>query len=190
VIAAIVAAEVAFWVVLISGLVARYVARRERLSRVLLLCVPGVDLLLVTFVGIDIARGAEPSRGHALAAVYLGVTVAFGHAIITWADARFRHRFAGGPRPQKPPKGSRQEARAVWREWLRLVLAVGIASALLLVMIALEGEGAPSSTDELGRDPYWGTMATMGVVTAIWFLAGPAFQGRGDPARDRRPPTG
>lgn len=184
-IAAIVAAEIAFWVVLVAGLTTRYVLRRERLSRVLLLCVPGVDLLLVTFVGIDIARGAEPSQGHALAAVYLGVTVAFGHSIIAWADARFRHRFAGGPRPVKPPKGSREAVRALWAEWLRLLLAVAIASVLLLAMIALEGEGVPASTDELGKDPYWGTMALMGIITAIWFLAGPAFAGTGDPAKDR-----
>lgn len=184
-IAAIVAAEVAFWVVLAAGLATRYVLRRDRLSRVLLLCVPGVDALLVTFVGIDIARGAEPSQGHALAAVYLGVTVAFGPSIVAWADARFRHRFAGGPRPVKPPKGSREESRAVWREWLRVVLAVAIASVLLLGMIALEGTGIPASADELGQDPYWGTMATMGIVTVIWFLAGPAFQGTGDRAKDR-----
>jgi len=182
-IVAIAAAEIAFWVVLAAGLGARYVLRRPRLSRVLLLCVPVVDLLLVTFVAIDIARGAEPTQGHALAAVYLGVTVAFGHAIVGWADARFRHRFAGGPPPTKPAKGSRDEVRGLWREWFRVVVAVAIASVLLLVMIALQGTGVPSSSDELTRDPYWGTMATMGIVTGIWFLAGPAFAGTGGPRR-------
>lgn len=186
-IVAIAAAEVAFWVVLVAALVARYVARRERLGRVLLLCVPGVDVVLVSLVGIDIARGAEPSQGHALAAVYLGVTVAFGHSIVRWADARFRHGFAGGPPPRKAPKGSRREARAAWTEWLRLVLAVAIAAALLLGMIALEGEAVPASSEELARDPYWGTMVILGIVTVVWFLAGPASQGRGDAARDRGP---
>lgn len=178
-IVAIAAAEIAFWVVLVSGLGARYVLRRPRLSRVLLLCVPAVDVLLVSFVAIDVAGGAEPTRGHALAAVYLGVTVAFGHSIVAWADARFRHRFDGGPRPTRPPKGSPAEVRALWREWLRVVLAVLIAGALLLGMIALEGTGVPASTEEASKDPYWSTIVLMGIVTAVWFVAGPAFAGRG-----------
>lgn len=178
-IVAIVAAEVAFWLVLAAGLTTRYVLRRQRLSGALLVCVPLVDVALLCFVAVDIARGAPPSQGHALAAVYLGVTVAFGHSLVRWADAHFRHRFAGGPKPVKPAKGSRAEVRALWIEWFRVVLAVGIAAVLLLVMIALDGFDIPTDKAELTANPYWSTMAVAGLVTVIWFLAGPAFAGRG-----------
>lgn len=181
-IVAITAAEAAFWVFLVAGLAARYVLRRTRASRLLLLCVPLVDVALLCFVAIDIAGGAPPSRGHALAAVYLGVTVAFGHSMIGWADVRFRHRFAGGPRPVKPAKGSRTEVRGLWTEWLRVVLSVAIASALILVMILIDGFAVPTSLDAAAQDPYWGTIVVMVMVTGVWFVAGPATAGR---ARDR-----
>lgn len=178
-IAVIFAAEAAFWVFLVAGLAVRYLARQEQLSIWLLRCVPLVDVVLVALVAVDLARGAEPSRAHALAAVYLGFTVAFGHATISWADAWFRYRFSGGPRPNKPAKGSRQEVLALWREWLRVLLGSAIACGLLLVMLAIEGSIVPRSAEEAGQHPYWSTMSLLGIVTAIWFLAGPAFAGRG-----------
>lgn len=178
-IGAIVTAEVAFWVVLLGGLTTRYVLQRQRLSSALLLAVPLVDIALVCFVAVDIARGAPPSQGHAIAAVYLGVTVGFGHSLVRWADARFRHRFAGGPRPVKPAKGSQAAVRALWAEWFRVVVAATVAAALLLVMIALDGSPMPRSEDQLAGSPYWSTLGTVGLITVIWFLAGPAFAGRG-----------
>lgn len=177
-IAAIVAAEIAFWVVLLGGLTARYVLRRQRLSTALLVSVPLVDVALLCFVAIDIVRGAPPSQGHALAAAYLGITVAFGHSLVQWADARFRHRFAGGPKPVKPPKGSAAAVRALWVEWYRVVVAAAVTAAMLLVMIALDGSPIPRSREDLTASPYWSMMATAGLITGIWFLAGPAFAGR------------
>ena len=178
-IAAIFAAEAAFWVFLVAGLAARYLARQERLSSWLLRCVPLVDVVLVALVAVDLARGAEPTQAHALAAVYLGFTVAFGHATISWADARFRYWFNRGPKPDKPAKGSRAEVLALWREWLRVLLTSAIASALLLVMLAIDGSIVPGSAAEASQHPYWSMMSVLGIVTAIWFLAGPAFAGRG-----------
>jgi hypothetical protein len=35
----------------------------------------------------------------ASAPAYLGFSVVFGPSVIRWADARFAHRFAGGPPP-------------------------------------------------------------------------------------------
>ena len=177
--AAIVAAESAFWALLALGLGLRYVGRHNRLSLWVLRCVPVVDVLLVAFVAADVAAGAPPNRGHALAAVYLGVTIAFGHSTIAWADRWFRYRFAGGPRPTKRAKGSRAAVRAIWREWLRVVLAVAVAAALILGLIAATASPIPADVATLSTSPYWATLAQMGVITVIWFLAGPAFAGRG-----------
>jgi hypothetical protein len=186
VIAAIIAAEVAFWVLLLGGLALRYLVRARRLSTLVLLAVPLVDLALLVLVAVDVLRGASPTQPHALAALYLGITVAFGHHIIQRTDAWFRHRFAGGPKPLKPPKGSTAEVRAIRREWFRVVLAATLGATCLLVMIALEGWHPPASVEDAARHPYWATLLLLPIVTAVWFLAGPAFAGRGNPARDQQ----
>lgn len=183
-IAAIIAAEVAFWVLLLGGLVLRYLLRARLLSTVVLAAVPLVDLALLILVTVDVMRGAEPTRPHGFAALYLGITIAFGHHIIQRTDAWFRYRFAGGPRPLKPPKGSTAEVRALWLEWFRVVLAAVIGAACLLVMIALEGWHVPASISSASTHPYWATLLLLPIITVVWFLAGPAFAGRGDSTRD------
>src|SRR5918999_5442410 len=116
-VALIVATEIAFWVVLAAGLVARYLLGRRRLGAILLAGVPLVDLVLLTATVIDLRGGATAEVGHGLAAAYIGFSVAFGHSVIRWADARFAHRFAGGPPPQRPPRHGRARARYEWREF-------------------------------------------------------------------------
>ncbi|NDK91501.1 hypothetical protein GYA93_18235 [Gordonia desulfuricans] len=185
-IAAIIVAEIAFWVLLLAGLALRYVARARRLSTLVLAAVPVVDLALLVLVAVDVTRGAPPTRPHAFAALYLGITVAFGHHIIQRTDAWFRYRFAGGPKPLKAPKGSTAEVHAIWREWFRVVLAAALGASCLLIMIALEGWHTPASVDDAATHPYWATLLLLPIITAVWFLAGPAFAGRGDPTRDRQ----
>lgn len=182
-IVAIVAAEVAFWVVVVTGLALRYLARAPRAGGVVLAAVPLVDLALVVFVAVDVAHGAPPTVGHALAAVYLGATLAFGRPLVHAADVRFAHRFAGGPAPVRPAKGSRAAVRALWVEWARVVVAAVIAAVGLGVLLLVEGHGLPRDLDEAGAHPYWGTLLLLASVTGIWFLAGPAFAGRGRPSR-------
>lgn len=188
-IAAIVTAEVLFWAFLLGGLALRYLVRARRASTVALAAVPFVDVALLVFVTIDVARGADPSHAHALAAIYLGFTIAFGHSLVRWTDTHFRHRFAGGPAPTRPAKGSRAEVRATWIEWARVILAAAIASAGLAAMLMVEAGPIPTSIEDAAQHPYWATMLLLGVIVAIWFLAGPAFAGRGsDESSDQQTP--
>src|SRR5918998_1454330 len=117
-VAIIVGAEIAFWVVLAAGLVARYLLGRRTLGAVLLAAAPAVDLVLLTASVIDLSRGASAGFAHGLAAAYIGFSVAFGHSVIRWADARFAHRFAGGPPPPPRPRGW-AKVRRDWAEWCR-----------------------------------------------------------------------
>jgi hypothetical protein len=55
------------------------------------------------------ARGGVAALPHGLAAVYMRVSVAWGQRLVAWADARFAHRFAGGP----PPPGRVGECPAL-----------------------------------------------------------------------------
>ena len=111
----IVATEIGFWVLLGAGLTARYVLRSRRLGGVLLASVPLVDLVLLAATVADLRGGATAGASHGLAAIYIGVSVAFGPSIIRWADARFAHRFAGGPAPARPRAPARSTpAASAW----------------------------------------------------------------------------
>ena len=107
--ATIVACEILFWVLLLGGLTARYVARRRRLGAVLLAAAPLADVVLLAVTAVDLRAGSEADWTHGLAAVYLGFSVAFGPMWMRNADERFAARFGGiapaGPvrRPARRP---------------------------------------------------------------------------------------
>jgi hypothetical protein len=138
--ALIVATEIAFWVLLLSGLTARYLLRRPRLGAVLLIATPLVDVVLLAATIADLRGGATAAFTHSLAAVYIGVSVAYGHAIIRWADVRFAHRFAGGPAPVRAPRSGRAHAAHERRGWLRHLLAWAVGGGLLLAGVAVVGD--------------------------------------------------
>ncbi|WP_165986129.1 hypothetical protein [Streptomyces sp. YIM 98790] len=145
----IAAAEAGFWVVLAAGLAVRYLLRSERASRVLLYSLPLIDILLLAATAIDLRRGAEPSGEHGLAALYLGFTVAYGHTVIAWADARFAHRFAGGPPPPRPPEYGAARARYEGRLWLLTLGAVAMSLLVLEGLIRFAAEPAGGGAEVL-----------------------------------------
>lgn len=177
--AAIAICELAFWVVLAAGLVARYALRLRRTSAVLLVSTPLLDVALLVIAVVDLRRGGEASGVHGLGAAYLGFSVAFGHSVIRWADRWFAYWFAGGPRPVKPPKHGPERVRREWREWGRCVLACGIAGAVLVLLSFVVG--TPERTEALWSGPD-GWLARLGLVTGIWFLAGPLWTSGSTPA--------
>jgi hypothetical protein len=136
----IIASEIAFWLILVAGLATRYALRRPRAGMALLVATPFVDVVLLTVTTIDLRGGGEAALPHALAAVYIGVSVAWGHRIIRWADARFAHRFAGGPPPERPPRTGPQHAARQRREWLRHLLAWAIGTSLLGLGVLFVGD--------------------------------------------------
>ncbi len=141
IVALIVAAEIAFWVVLAAGLGARYLLRMPRLSSALLLCVPLIDVLLLAATVLDLRNGGEPSHAHGLAALYLGFTVAYGHTMIAWVDGHVAYRLGRGPKPPQAPKGGWARARHEWRLWTLTLLAVAIACVVLQGMVWGIGDG-------------------------------------------------
>lgn len=159
----IIACEVGFWVVLLAGLVARYLLKAKTLSTVLLVCVPLVDVVLLAASVIDLRGGGQATVAHGLAAIYIGVSVAFGGQIVRWADQRFAHRFSGGPAPVRPPKYGPEHAAYERRQWLRHLLAYAVAIAIMGLFSLLVGD--------FGRvAPMWRPMGVWGVVLAIDFV--------------------
>ena len=162
-IAAIVACEIGFWVLLAGGLAARYLLRARRLSTVLLVSVPLVDVALLAVALLDLRRGGEPRTAHGLSAVYLGVSVAFGHQLTRWADQRFAHRFHGGPPPVRPPRSGPAHAAHERRQWSLHLLAYLIAAATLGLFAVVAG----------GFDrtlPLWRPMGPWTIVLIIDFV--------------------
>lgn len=137
--AVIAACEVGFWVLLAAGMVTRYFFRLPRAGMVLLAGVPLVDVVMLVASVIDIQRGGEPSFKHSLAAIFIGVSVGFGHQTLKWADKWAAHFFAGAPRPVKPPKSER--ARRERAGWFRHLLAYSVGVGIMVGLGLLSGRG-------------------------------------------------
>ncbi len=163
---AIVATEVAFWVFLMAGLAARYVLRRPRLGLVLLLGSPAADLALLVLTARDLQSGAAPTQAHAIAAAYLGFSLAFGHDLVRWADGRFARRFGGAPLAAKPHRTRTERVRHEWREFRKAALFWAISVGLLLGLSALVG-------DVERAQPLLGFVVVLTLTLGIWLVAGP-----------------
>ncbi|KAF0824562.1 hypothetical protein ACOSZF_07450 [Cytobacillus firmus] len=135
----IIACEIGFWVFVAAGLTARYILRKKTLGSLLLLCTPVIDLILIAATTIDLHRGAEATIFHGIAAVYIGITVAYGKQMVHWADERFAYKFGNGSKPAKPPKYGSEHARRERNGWYRHLLAWIIGLALLFAMILFIG---------------------------------------------------
>ncbi|GAA2875365.1 hypothetical protein GCM10010517_36250 [Streptosporangium fragile] len=164
ILAIIIGCEIGFWVLLGLGLAARYLWDMRRLSTVLLLSVPLLDIVLLAAAVVDMRGGAQAQWHHGLAAAYLGYSIMFGHRTVKWADAKFAHRFAGGPEPWRPPAGGMARARYEWGIWFRIVLAYGITCALLIVLIRVVDD--PARTAALTE--FMGGLLKIPLIAVIW----------------------
>ncbi len=145
--ALIIACEIGFWLFVAAGLFCRYILKARRLGGFLLFCTILVDLLLLIATALDLRNGATATFVHGLAAVYIGVSVAFGSRMIRWADERFAYWLARGPKPAKIPKFGKEHARYERHMWYRHLLAWIIGSALILGIVWYVGDA--SRTKEL-----------------------------------------
>jgi hypothetical protein len=145
-VALILVCEVLFWVVLTAGLAARYLLRRERLSRGLLIAAPMVDLILLTTSALDLRGGGTATFAHSLAAIYIGVSVGFGHRMVQWADQRFAHRYAGGPPPPRKPRHGRAHAAYERRALVRHAIAWAVGCGLLVLAVVTVGDASRTAS--------------------------------------------
>ncbi|NKY18051.1 hypothetical protein [Tsukamurella spumae] len=164
----IAACEIGFWILVLGGLTLRYVLRARRAGTVALALVPVLDVVLIAAVAIDLHRGGEVGTAHRLAGIYLGCTLMFGHRMITWADERFAHRFAGGPAPRRVPKLGPERTRKEWADFYRWLGAVAIA-------VAVSSGLGYTVADETQRAALTRGFGMLGVVTVIWLLTGPLW---------------
>jgi hypothetical protein len=186
----IILCELAFWVLLLSALFARYLLNLRRTSSVLLVCVPLVDVVLLIATVLDLSRGsATATFAHGLAALYIGFTAGFGKTTIRWADEWFAYQFASGPRPKALPSRGPEHVRNEWRLFGRALLAYSIAGTLIVTALYLVGDA--TRTEHLSK---W--LRVLTVSATLWLLFGPVYStlfrrsdqapGRGHLARNSR----
>jgi len=132
----IVACEIGFWIVIVLGLFTRYVLKKNKLGLFFLALTPVVDLILLIITGLDLYYGATATMAHAIAAVYIGVSIGFGKSMIKWADERFRYYVTKeGPKPIK--LFEMEHAIHYLKGWGKHVLSYLIGAGLLVGVILL-----------------------------------------------------
>ncbi|MET4093303.1 hypothetical protein [Arthrobacter sp. UYCu712] len=157
----IIACEIGFWIVVLSGLAARYLMGSRRVGTALLVCAPLIDVVLLGAVTAHLATGATASWHHGLAALYIGFSVAYGPRMIAWADTHFAHRFADGSFPVKPT-GS-QYAKQCWADVIRTVAALIVAAGIIAAITWLVGDSARTQA-------LTGWYGVLGIIVAIEFI--------------------
>lgn len=149
--------EFAFWAVLFTGLFVRYGLQKRKLSTVILVMTPLVDVVLLTVATVDLLNGGKANLAHVLAAIYLGYSVAYGKRHIGKLDQKFQIRYArkrGEPIPvfadseKNLPKSVRER-----RSWFRLL-------GMYLILAGLMG-GAILLTGDLSRTQAFNTPLTV-----------------------------
>jgi hypothetical protein len=159
--ALIIGCEIAFWVVLGAGLIARYVAKAPRLGVALLICVPLIDVVLLIATALDLRSGATAEWAHGLAAVYIGFSVAYGHQMVTWADSWVAYLWGGGPRPVK--RYGREHALWALKDVGRALIAGAVAVVLLALAVWYVDD--PQRTAALTQ--WFGSVAIVVAIVAI-----------------------
>ncbi|MBW8351119.1 hypothetical protein K0H71_16975 [Bacillus sp. IITD106] len=130
----IVASEIGFWVLIVLGLVTRYIFKLQKLGLFLLALTPVIDLILLIATSVDLYRGATATAAHALAAIYIGVSIAFGKSMIQWADVRFQYYISKqGSKPAK--RYGMDYAKHYFKSWGQHVLAYIIGAGFLVGLI-------------------------------------------------------
>lgn len=128
--------EVAFWIVILMGLVTRYILNRKKLGFFFLALTPVIDLILLLATSLDLMKGATAESPHAIAAVYISVSLVFGKSMISWADDRFKYYIM--KQGAKPPKlTGLNYSKHYAKNWLKHLLSYIIGTGILHLIIYL-----------------------------------------------------
>ena len=167
--AVIVASEIAFWGLLVSGLYLRYAHDRARLSAAMLVAAASTDLVVLAAAGLDLAGGAAAQTSHVFAALAVAYSVAYARHLVGIAD-RFVLRRLGREvvEPARASKAVRE--RAGWYRHAR-IWAVGVPLLAAFSLLADDGRVL------LGAAGVWTLVLGVDLVVSFSYSVG---------GRDRR----
>ncbi|MGE6513424.1 hypothetical protein [Lysinibacillus sphaericus] len=158
-IAWIITAEIAFWIVIIVGLICRYVFKKPKLSLFFFALTPVIDLLLVLLTVMDLKAGTPASTAHGVAAIYIGVSIAYGKTMIAWADIKFQQWFLKVLIQKEKLSGmakAKHEMTMLGRHIVAYIIGAGLLYAMTLFI------GSNTDTSSLVQ-----VMKVWGIVLAI-----------------------
>lgn len=166
----IIAAEIAFWIVIIAGLFARYVLKSKKFSILLFLLTPLIDLALIILTVVDLRNGAIASTAHGISVIYIGVSIAYGKTMIDWADRKFQVWFLRKPSSKKILVGLEKGIYEL-KMLARHVFAYVIGSAIFWLIIKYVGS---SGTDAIiGVWKTWSVVLLIDAVISLSYLVFP-----------------
>lgn len=167
----IIACEIGFWGVILLGLITRYIFKRERLGFFFLALTPVIDLILLIVTATDLSKGATATQIHAIAAVYLGVSIAFGKSMIRWADEKFLY-YIQKKGAKSVRKTGFEHARHSMKGSLQHLLAYVIGASFLVAMIYYIND--PTRTEALfGTLKIWTLALGIDIVISITYFIWP-----------------
>ncbi|MCP1143429.1 hypothetical protein [Lysinibacillus endophyticus] len=166
----IIAAEVAFWIVIIAGLFSRYVLKWNKVSILFFLLTPLIDLGLVALTVIDLRNGATATTAHGLSVIYIGVSIAYGKTMIAWADEKFQSWFLKKPSSKKTLTGMAKAIHEL-KMWARHVTAFSIGSLLFWGIITFVGSQATEALNGIWR--VWGLVLLIDAIICLSYFIFP-----------------
>jgi len=167
----IIACEIGFWVVIALGLITRYIFKKEKLGFFFLALTPVIDLILLIVTATDLYNGATATQVHAIAAIYLGASIAFGKSMIRWADERFLYYIKKqGAKPVR--KTGFAHARHSMKGTFQHLFAYVIGATSLVVMIYLINDSARTGVlfDTL---KFWAVILGIDFAVSITYFIWP-----------------
>lgn len=89
---------------------------------------------------VDLYGGATATYAHAIAAVYIGISIAFGKSMIQWADERFQYYvMKNGEKPRR--RYGKEYAKHYFKSWIQHLVAYAIGATLLAAMMYIVPNG-------------------------------------------------
>ncbi|MGI2278075.1 hypothetical protein [Staphylococcus cohnii] len=163
--------EIAFWVVILLGLVTRYILKQQKLGFFFLALTPVIDLILLITTVVDLMNGATAEMPHAIAAVYISVSLVFGKSMINWADDRFRYYvMKQGPKPYK--LDGLAYSKKYFKSWLKHLLSYIIGTGILHLLVYLINDKSRTEAMD-GVIHIWTIVIIIDLIISISYFLWP-----------------
>ncbi|MGK0575632.1 hypothetical protein ROU88_03160 [Macrococcus capreoli] len=166
----IIAAEILFWVFILSGLVCRYIFQKKLLGNILLSSTIAVDLFLLIATSIHLALGGKAEFAHGLAAVYIAISIMFGKQLVQWADGKFKALVLNEDPPIKYYGLDHAKQYAI--SFVKNIIAFCIAYGLITLM-TLFTDNASSKDTLLSIINVWQVVLFIDLIITISYFIWP-----------------
>ncbi|SHF42444.1 hypothetical protein [Streptoalloteichus hindustanus] len=165
--AVVIGCEVGFWVLLLAGLLTRYLLRAPRVGAALLLLAAGTQVVLLVTGAVDLAGGSTASIAHVIAAVAVAIAAVSGRHHLHTADRWVRRRLGRDQEAPAPPLPPRAHARQKRRDFALRAAEWAVAMALLTGGAALADFDQARSAALFGGMAIWTVVLVVDLVEAL-----------------------